>query len=280
MFTDADLLKKLIKPRAYKLTIARFASKNGVSIEKICEILIKAGYFYIFPRETAIALHKNGVSLFDLVAKYGYGISIISAFFQKEPEFYYGKSVNYLKVTGHSLTKKRVDFICECLACGSVGFKVKKERLINGTVKSCGCLPRGKRKADILAIKNENLNVELADLCKQLINAGVVFNTESKIVDCIKKGMNNPEEIANKLGTSLNYVYLTARIHGLADKINTFNSDNSKNKMIAKTKKVMAMSKSGECNILEACESVGIHHSTYMKYKRNIENEKCNSAAV
>ena len=279
IISDEILLNSILTRAISENCIHRISKSLNISVETICDALINSNIFHMFHCSVMKRLHENGVSHFDLVAIYGFDILQLSkTFYQHEPEYYYGKSVNYLKILSHVVEPGAVCFVCECLACGSVGYKIKKYTAINGLIKSCGCLPKGKRIPNDLPIKNETLNFELHELTEQLLEAGVLFNMESKIIDKIKKGERCAEKIADAVTSDIDYVYKVARKRGYSELINTYSATNLYNKNKAKVLRMLPSISHG--NSIEMCKEFDISYDTYLKYKKIIENEKCNSQTV
>lgn len=279
VMTDEKLLERLLKSGMYEHTSHRTCRSLGISSEKMAELLLNSGNFHIYPSEIMKYMRKKGVTYFDMVAVYGFDLLCLSkTFFQHKPEYYYGKSVNYLKILGHVQENKGVYFICECLACGSKDYKIKKHHAINGTVRSCGCLPKGKRIPDKFPVKNETLQTELQELTESLIEAGVLFNLESKIVNKIKKGADSAEKIALELNCELAYVYKIARKRGYSEQINQYTFNNIRNKNMEKTRKIMKAAQHGTTKSL--CQAEGIDFNTYAKYRKIIENERISKTGV
>ena len=279
VISDETLLNCVLQKAISEDSLPRLCKSLRISGDIVCDILIKSKIFHLFPKYIMKRLHENGVSYFDLIAVYGFDILCLSkTFFQHEPEYYYGKSVNYLKILSHVNRPGAVHFVCECLACGSVGYEIKKYTAINGLIKSCGCLPKGKRIPDDFPIRNENLHIELKELTEKLLEAGVLFNNESKIINKIKKGEKSAEKIAIELNCALDYVYKVARKRGYSECINQFSAMNLYNKNKAKVVKMMPLIKHGNAGIV--CQEFGISHETYLKYKKIIEDEKCNKETV
>jgi hypothetical protein len=144
--------------------------------------------------------------------------------------------------------------------------------------KSCGCLPRGKRIPDKLPIKNETLQTELRELTDLLVEKGVLFNVESKILNRIAKGETSAEKIAIELNCELEYVYKVARKHGCAEQVNEYSITKRQAANKEKVRKILSAVKHGNAGTL--CAEYNISPDTYRKYRKIIENEKRSNFAV
>ena len=206
---DEMLLNKILTQAAYENSIERVSYSTGLSVDEICKTLIESKIYHLFPASIMRYLNNNGVSLFDLVAKYGFELHVLAKeFFQHGPEYYHGKTVNYLKIVSHIREKDAVYFVCECLVCGNPEFKIKKYNAINGLTKSCGCLPKGKRIPNEFPIKNETLQPELKALTSELLDKGVLFNNEAKIINKTRKGETSAEKIAIEFNCDSNHLII------------------------------------------------------------------------
>lgn len=269
---DEMLLNKILTQAAYENSIERVSYSTGLSVDEICKTLIESKIYHLFPASIMRYLNNNGVSLFDLVAKYGFELHVLAKeFFQHGPEYYHGKTVNYLKIVSHIREKDAVYFVCECLVCGNPEFKIKKYNAINGLTKSCGCLPKGKRIPNEFPIKNETLQPELKALTSELLDKGVLFNNEAKIINKIRKGETSAEKIAIEFNCDMNYVYKVARKHGYAEKVNRYSADNLHKANKEKVRKMLPAIKHGNSKIL--CREFNISQDTFRKYRKIIQDE-------
>ena len=275
VISDEKLLELVTKSTGYYSSIDKVALKYGVSIEKVCDILIDAKLYHLWPKYIMPRLVERGVSHFDLIAVYGFSILVVSRTFYNRPvDYYIGKEVNYLKVASYEKSKGSIYFICDCLACGSTGNKIGKGAVIDGITKSCGCLPTGVRPKGAKAVRNETLKPELDALRAELIKKGVLYNLESKIVKKLKEGALSVNAIADAVGCQVDYAYDIVRKYGFGGVLSAHTIQTNYDTNKEKSRKVM---KVADGDKMKVCKKLGISFATYKKYKKIIENEECNS---
>jgi hypothetical protein len=257
-----------------KLKAKQLATRFKVSSDELADFMIKHQMYFDCAGLTAKRLNDLGVTFKQLIAEYGYDFGLLyRLFYVKKDQYYVGKTVNYLKINGfvkeNGLT--RVD--CTCLACDS-RVLLNRSYVLSGAIKCCGCLGTGRRSKHDLPTKNESLYENKKQIFLSLVNDGVIFNTQSKIISKILKGEQDPEKIARECNTELFYVYTTAREFDLAYKINKTQIQKNIKESKQKVRRVIKLISGGNITIKEACKEVGVSHSTYLNYVDEIKNEK------
>jgi hypothetical protein len=248
-----------------QLKAKQLATRFKVTEAELADFMIQNKMYFECIGLTAKRLIDLGFTFKQLVAEYGYDFgTLYRIIYAKNDDFYVGKTVNYLKINGFVTKNKAKQADCTCI-CGKQVF-LARHAVLSGGTKSCGCLGTGRRAKNALPTKNESLYDHKKQLFMSLVKDGVIFNTQSKIISKILKGETDADKIAMECNSELNYVYHTARDFDLAHKINKTQIDKTKRMNKEKTKRVCDMVASG-CGVLEACDIVGIPHSTYKAYK-------------
>jgi hypothetical protein len=249
-----------------KLKAKQLVARFKVTEDELADFMIKHEMYFDCIGLTAKRLNSLGVTFKQLIAEYGYDFgTLYRIFYVKNEQYYIGKTVNYLKIDGFSKQNGKYMADCTCIACGS-RVSLTKCYVFSGDTKSCGCLGTGRRAKGALPTKNESLYEDKKQIFLSLVKDGVIFNVQSKIIGKILKGETDAEKIAADCNTELAYVYHTARNFNLAHKINKTQIEKTKRLNSEKTKKVCEMV-AGGTGILEACDIVGIPHSTYKAHR-------------
>jgi hypothetical protein len=257
-----------------KLKAKQLAARFKVSEAELADFMIKHQMYFDCAGLTAKRLNDLGVTFKQLIAEYGYDFGLLyRLFYVKNDQYYVGKTVNYLKIDGFVKEKGKTRVDCTCLACGS---KVLLNRchVLSGAIKCCGCLGTGRRSKHDLPTKNESLYENKKQIFLSLVNDGVIFDKQSKIICRILKVENDPEKIAMECNTELFYVYHTARDFGLAYKINKTQIQKNIKESKQKVRRIYNLISGGAVTIKEACKEFGLSHSNYLNYIDEIRNEK------